>query len=143
MSETTISIVAFVCNWCSYAGADQAGGLRLSYSGHVKLVRVMCSGRVDPQFVMDSYKKGADGVMLLGCHPGDCHYRNGNIKAMRRSVLLERTLASFGIDPERFRLDWVAAGEAERFKDVVTEMTETIKRMGPLQLKGFVEIEEV
>lgn len=141
MPETTATIVAFVCNWCSYAGADQAGGLRLNYPGHVKLVRVMCSGRVDPQFVMNSFRKGAGGVMLLGCHPGDCHYRSGNIKAMKRFILLEQMLPAFGIDPKRFRLDWVAAGEAERFTEVVTEMTETIRNMAPLRLKGFVESE--
>jgi F420-non-reducing hydrogenase iron-sulfur subunit len=141
MPETTSTIIAFVCNWCSYAGADQAGGLRLDYPVNIKLVRVMCSGRVDPQFVMDSFRKGADGVMILGCHPGDCHYRNGNIKAMKRSILLEQMLPTFGIDRKRFRLDWVAAGEAERFKEVVTKMSETIKNIGPLHLKGFVESE--
>jgi len=141
MSDFNPKIVAFVCNWCSYAGADKAGGQKLEYSSNVKLIRVMCSGRVDPQFIMDAFRKGADGVMILGCHPGDCHYRTGNIKAMRRFKLLERMLGQFGIDKRRMKLDWVAAGEAERFREVANDMAETIKEIGPLQIKGFVESE--
>ena len=138
MSDFRPRIVAFVCNWCSYAGADKAGGNRLAYSSDVKLVRVMCSGRVDPQFILHAFRQGADGVLVLGCHPGDCHYREGNMKALRRMRLLERTLGQLGVDRRRLRLDWVAAGEAERFQTVANEMTETIQGLGPLRLPGFV-----
>ena len=141
MTETGFKpqVLAFVCNWCSYAGADNAGGLKLPYSADVKLIRVMCSGRVDPQFVLSAYREGADGVLILGCHPGDCHYRNGNIKAMRRFALLSRTMGQLGVDPRRLRLDWVAAGEGERFQKVVNEMADTVAELGPLQLRGAVE----
>lgn len=141
MSDFEPKIVAFVCNWCSYAGADNAGMQKLEYSDDVKLIRMMCSGRVDPQFVFDAFRKGADGVMILGCHPGDCHYRSGNMKAMKRFKLLEKMMSQFGIDSKRIKIDWVAAGEAERFRKVVNEMTETIKGIGPLYLKGYVESE--
>jgi len=123
----------------SYAGADKAGGQKLSYSPDVKLVRVMCSGRVDPQFVLQTFREGADGVLVLGCHPGDCHYRTGNIKALRRFRMLQKTLAQFGIDPARLRLDWVAAGESERFQKVAREMAEAVQALGPLALAGQVE----
>jgi F420-non-reducing hydrogenase iron-sulfur subunit len=141
MAEDEPTIVAFVCNWCSYAGADKAGGQKLAYPANVKLVRVMCSGRVDPQFVMQAFREGADGVMVLGCHPGDCHYRNGNHKALRRFKLFETMLSQFGIEKKRFRLDWVAAGEAAKFAAVTSEMTTTIKALGPLVLSGAVESE--
>jgi len=134
-------IVAFVCNWCSYAGADKAGSLKLDYSADVKLIRIMCSGRVDPQFVMDAFREGADGVMVLGCHPGDCHYRTGNIKAMKRFMLLEKMITQFGIDSNRLKLDWVAAGEAEQFQKVANTMVKSIKELGPLKIEGFVKSE--
>ncbi len=132
-------IIAIVCNWCSYGGADNAGAQKLAYPANVKLVRVMCSGRVDPQLVMQAFRKGADGVMVLGCHPGDCHYREGNYKAWRRFALFEKMLAQFGIAPGRFMLDWVAAGEGQKFQEVVTKMTETVRQLGPLHLTGSVE----
>ncbi|MFC1591045.1 hydrogenase iron-sulfur subunit [Thermodesulfobacteriota bacterium] len=138
MDKNSPTIIAFVCNWCSYAGADKAGGQRLSYPANIKLIRVMCTGRVDPQFVMGAFRTGADGVMILGCHPGDCHYRNGNIKALRRFVLLENMLLQFGVDKRRIKLDWVAAGEAERFQKLAKEMYKTIKAVGPLKLAGCV-----
>ncbi|MFC1586384.1 hydrogenase iron-sulfur subunit [Fibrobacterota bacterium] len=131
-------IIAFVCNWCSYAGADQAGGQKLSYPAGLRLIRVMCSGRVDPQFVMRAFREGADGVLVLGCHPGDCHYRNGNMKALRRFRLFETMLSQFGIDKERFRLDWVAAGEGRKFQELTTAMTEAVKSLGPVDIKGMV-----
>ena len=143
MSDFNPKIVAFVCNWCSYAGADKAGGQKLDYSSNVKLIRVMCSGRVDPQFVLDSFRKGADGVMVLGCHPGDCHYRSGNIKAMKRMKLLKKMMAQFGIEPERLVLDWVSAGESERFQKAADSMADIIGRLGPLKLKGHAEEEAV
>jgi F420-non-reducing hydrogenase iron-sulfur subunit len=132
-------IVAFVCNWCSYAGADQAGGQKLQYPASVKLVRVMCSGRVDPHFVMQAFREGADGVMVLGCHPGDCHYRNGNMKALRRFTLFKRMLAQLGIEEDRFMLDWVSAGEGKRFQELTTAMAETVTKLGALRLAGMVE----
>ncbi|MDD5675275.1 MAG: hydrogenase iron-sulfur subunit [Chitinivibrionales bacterium] len=134
-------IVAFVCNWCSYSGADKAGGQKLDYPANVKLIRVMCSGRVDPQFVMQAFREGADGVMVLGCHPGDCHYRSGNIKTLRRFALFEKMLAQLGIESGRFKLDWVAAGESKRFQEVATQMTETVKKLGSLSIRGYVESE--
>ena len=141
MTEKKTKVLAFLCNWCSYAGADQAGGKKLTYSPDVKLVRVMCSGRVDPQFVLSAFRQGADGVLILGCHPGECHYRSGNMKAKRRIQIMQMMLQQFGIDRRRLRLDWVAAGEAERFQTVANEMAETVAELGPLQLRGFVGAE--
>jgi F420-non-reducing hydrogenase iron-sulfur subunit len=141
MADFEPKILAFVCNWCSYAGADSAGGQKLDYPDNIKLIRVMCSGRVDPQFVLQAFRDGADGVMVLGCHPGDCHYRSGNIKALKRFMLFSQMLNQFGVESDRFLLDWVAAGEAERFRDVVTRMTDTVKKLGPLHIRGFVEQE--
>jgi F420-non-reducing hydrogenase iron-sulfur subunit len=141
MLNTNPQIIAFVCNWCSYAGADKAGGQKLAYPANVKLVRVMCSGRVDPQMVMNAFRQGADGVMVLGCHPGDCHYRNGNMKTLRRFTLFRKMLVQFGIDAKRFKLDWVSAGEGKRFQELAAEMTATITSLGPLHITGNVESE--
>lgn len=127
-------IVSFLCNWCSYEGADKAGGARLNYPANVRIIRVMCSGRVDPELVIQALKEGASGVLILGCHPGDCHYKKGNYKALRRAHLLKKTLKQLGIEEERVRLDWVAAGEGERFAKVANEMAETMKNLGPLEL---------
>jgi len=132
MNEPTI--VSFLCNWCSYEGADKAGGARLNYPANIRIIRVMCSGRVDPELVIQALKEGASGVLILGCHPGDCHYKTGNYKALRRAHLLKKTLKQLGIEEERVRLDWVAAGEGERFAKVANEMTETMKNLGPLDL---------
>jgi F420-non-reducing hydrogenase iron-sulfur subunit len=139
MDNFTPKIVAFVCNWCSYAGADGAGGQKLSYPSSVRLIRVMCSGRVDPQFVMEAFREGADGVMVLGCHPGDCHYRSGNMKAQRRFHIFSTILAQMGIDRKRFLLDWVAAGEGKRFAELAKRMHEQVVKLGPLSLNGRVE----
>ena len=125
-------IVGFLCNWCSYTGADLAGTSRLKYAPNVRPIRVMCSGRVDPTFVLKAFAEGADGVLVAGCHPGDCHYMTGNYKTMRRIPLLKKLLEQFGVEPERLRLEWVSASEGERFKEVVDEMTETIRKLGPL-----------
>ncbi len=125
-------IVGILCNWCSYTGADLAGTSRMKYLPNVRVVRVMCSGRVDPTFVLKALAEGADGVLIAGCHPGDCHYDNGNIKTMRRMPLLEKMLGQFGIEPERVRLEWVSASEGEKFKEVVDDMTEKIRKLGPL-----------
>jgi len=132
MNEPTI--VSFLCNWCSYEGADKAGGARLNYPANIRIIRVMCSGRVDPELVIQALKEGASGVLILGCHPGDCHYKKGNYKALRRAYLLKKTLKQLGIEEERVRLDWVAAGEGERFAEIANEMAETMKNLGPLEL---------
>jgi len=125
-------IVGFMCNWCAYRGADLAGTSRMKSAPNVRTVRVMCSGRVDPQLVEKAFQLGADGVLILGCHPGDCHYSEGNYKAARRISLLKKMMAQFGIEDERIRLDWVSASEGDRFKKTVNEMTEQIRALGPL-----------
>lgn len=128
-------IVAFFCNWCTYTAADLAGTARMEYAPNVRVVRIMCSGRLDPQFVMTALRKGADGVLIGGCHPGDCHYQEGNYKALRRFTLLKRLLADLGIDPERVRLEWIAASEGDKVQRVINEMTEAVRRLGPLRLE--------
>ncbi|MBN1586722.1 MAG: hydrogenase iron-sulfur subunit [Candidatus Omnitrophica bacterium] len=127
-------IVAFFCNWCTYTAADLAGVSRMKYAANVRIIRVMCSGRIDPQFVMEAFAKGADGVLIGGCHPGDCHYIEGNYKALRRVRLLNRLLKSMGIEQERFRLEWISASEGEKVQRVVNEMVDQIKKLGPLGL---------
>ena len=122
-------IVGILCNWCSYTGADLAGTSRIKYAPNVRVVRVMCSGRVDPTFILKAFADGADGVLVAGCHPGDCHYIEGNYKTIRRMALLKRMLAQYGIEPERFRLEWVSASEGPRFAQVITDMTEKVKAL--------------
>lgn len=129
-------IVGFMCNWCAYRGADLAGTSRMKCAPNVRTVRVMCSGRVDPQLVVKALQLGADGVLILGCHPGDCHYAEGNYKAARRIALLKKMLAQFGIEDERVRLDWVSASEGDRFKKIVNEITEQVRVLGPLLRNG-------
>ncbi len=129
------TIVGFLCNWCSYTGADLAGTSRVKYAPNVRSIRVMCSGRVEPTFVIKALYEGADGVLIAGCHPGDCHYQEGNYKALRRYRLLRRVLPEYGIEPERVRLEWVAASEGERFAKIVDEFTEQIRVLGPLDIK--------
>lgn len=129
-----VKLLTFVCNWCSYGGADQAGGLKVAYPAGVRLVKVMCSGRVDPQMILKGFREGADGVLVLGCHPGDCHYKSGNYSAQKRMLLLEPMLGQFGIEQERFQLNWVSAGEGERFGKVVNEMYAKVASLGPLHL---------
>ncbi|OGS17137.1 MAG: methyl-viologen-reducing hydrogenase subunit delta [Elusimicrobia bacterium RIFOXYA2_FULL_50_26] len=126
-------IVAFLCNWCSYEGADSAGGQRRDVPANIRVIRVMCSGRVDPQFVMKAFSEGADGVMILGCHPGDCHYKEGNYKALRRARALEKLLQQFGIEKERFQLDWVSASEGEKFAHITSVMVGQVRKLGPLK----------
>jgi F420-non-reducing hydrogenase iron-sulfur subunit len=129
-------IVGFLCNWCSYTGADLAGTARIKYSPNIRSIRVMCSGRVDPVFVMKAFAEGADGVLIAGCHPGDCHYQEGNYKALRRYLLLKRILPEYGIDAGRLRLEWIAASEGERFAQVVNEFTEQVRTLGPMNFKA-------
>ena len=127
-------IVAFFCNWCTYTAADLAGVSRLRHAPNARIIRAMCSGRVDPQFILDAFSKGADGVLVGGCHPGDCHYMEGNYKALRRMKLLKRMLNGMGIEEKRFRLEWISASEGERVKTVINEMTEQVRALGPLGL---------
>ena len=127
-------ILGFLCNWCSYTGADLAGTARMKYPPNMRGIRVMCSGRVDPGFIFDAFRNGADGVLICGCHPGDCHYAEGNYKCARRIPLTQRLLKDLGIDPKRLRLEWVSASEGQRFQEVVTEFTEQLKALGPLEL---------
>ena len=129
-------IIALCCNWCSYAGADLAGVSRLQYPPNIRIIRVMCSGMVHPNIVIDALTKGADGVLMCGCHPGDCHYLEGNLKAEARAEAIKLMLQDFGIEEERFRLEWVSASEGGRFAQVVTEMTEEIKQLGPSPYKS-------
>lgn len=125
-------IIGFLCNWCAYAGADLAGVSRIQYPPNIIIIRVMCSGRIDPAFVLEAFKDGADGVLVAGCHlPSDCHYISGNFKAMRRINLLKKVLKQFGIEPERVRLEWISASEGDKFATVVRDMVEEIKRLGP------------
>jgi len=128
-------IVGFLCNWCSYAGADLAGVSRIQYPPNLRIIRVMCSGRVDPAFVLEAFRSGADGVLLSGCHPGDCHYIAGNYKAQRRGILLKKLLEQFGLEPQRLRIEFVSASEGAKFAAVVKEMVEDIKKLGPSPLK--------
>ena len=131
-------IIGFLCNWCSYAGADLAGVSRIQYPPNIRIIRVMCSGRIDPAFVLEAFKDGADGVLVAGCHlPSDCHYISGNFKAMRRINLLKRVLKDFGIEPERLRLEWVSASEGDKWAAVVRSMVEDLKKLGPSQVKAM------
>ena len=125
-------VVAFFCNWCTYLAADLAGTSRLRYAPNARVVRVMCSGRIDPQFVLDAFARGADGVLIGGCHPGDCHYQEGNYKCLRRFRLLKRLAGQMGIEDDRLRLEWISASEGERVKTVVNDLVGKIVMLGPL-----------
>jgi len=132
-------IVAFFCNWCTYTAADLAGVSRMKYAPNMRTIRLMCSGRVDPQFVLEAFAKGADGVLIGGCHPGDCHYISGNHKCLRRFEMLRRLVRDMGIEAGRLRLEWIAASEGEKLKNVVNEMVEDVRALGPLDLPGRFE----
>jgi F420-non-reducing hydrogenase iron-sulfur subunit len=127
------NIIGFLCNWCSYAGADLAGTSRIQYPPNLKVIRVMCSGRVNPIFVINALQQGADGVLIGGCHPGDCHYERGNYLARRRIAVLKNLLEYTGIDPRRVRMTWVSAAEGNKFAEVVKEVTEDVRKLGPMQ----------
>ena len=129
-------ILALACNWCSYAGADLAGISRCQYPTNVRIIRVMCSGMVHPNLVIEALTKGADGLIMCGCHPGDCHYQDGNLKAERRAEAITLMLQDFGIEEERFKLAWVSASEGPQFAKLMTEFTEQIKRLGPSPYKS-------
>jgi F420-non-reducing hydrogenase iron-sulfur subunit len=132
-------IVAFFCNWCTYLAADLAGTSRLKYAPNTRVIRVMCSGRIDPQFILDAFAKGADGVLIGGCHPGDCHYQEGNYKALRRFHVLKRMVKEMGIEEDRLRLEWISAAEGDRVKVVINDMVEKVRALGPLKIKAPVE----
>jgi len=131
----TPKIVGFLCNWCSYAGADLAGIARLKYPASMKVIRVMCSGRVDPLFVLRAFLMGADGVLVAGCHPGDCHYLTNNYYARRRFALLENTFESLGLESDRIRLSWISASQGDKFQRTNIEFTEVLQGKGPNPVK--------
>ena len=124
-------IIAFLCNWCTYTGADLAGTSRLQYPPNVRIIRLMCSGAVDPIYVLKADLAGVDGVLIGGCHPGDCHYVSGNYKTRRRVILLKRALSEIGIDPRRVHLEWISASEGGKFKETITSYVELIRQLGP------------
>jgi len=139
MEEFKPTIVSFLCNWCSYTGADLAGTSRMTYAPNIRVIRVMCSGRVDPTFVLTAFNEGADGVLICGCHPGDCHYHEGNYKCLRRYHLLQKYLQQMGIHKDRLRLAWVSASEGKQFAKLADEMTETVTALGPCKIKEVME----
>lgn len=124
-------IIGFLCNWCSYTGADLAGVSRIQYPANIRIIKVMCSGRVNPQFVLKAFQEGADGVLVSGCHPGDCHYIEGNYHARRKLTLLKDLLEFMGVDSSRFQMSWVSASEGQKFAEVVSKFTDQIKQLGP------------
>lgn len=126
-------IVAFLCNWCSYAGADLAGVSRIQYPPNIRVIRVPCSGRVNPLYIIKALQNGIDGVLVSGCHPGDCHYISGNLVARRKFALLKNFLTYIGIDPERIQFSWVSAAEGERFAKTVVKVTEDVRKLGPIK----------
>lgn len=135
-------IIGFTCNWCSYRAADLAGTARVKYAPNIRLIRLMCSGRLDPTFVLKAFAGGADGVMMTGCHPGECHYIEQNYKFMRRFYLLRRTLAAMGIEPERIKLVWASAAEGVHLAEEINSFTEVIRNLGPLNWPGNLDVLE-
>jgi len=133
-------IIGFLCNWCAYAGADLAGTSRIQYPPNIHIIRVMCSGRVDPTFILEAFKNGADGVLVAGCHlPSDCHYLTGNFQAEKRMLLLKKVLSELGLEPERLKLEWISASEGEKFAAVVRNMVSTLKKLGPSPFKNGID----
>jgi F420-non-reducing hydrogenase iron-sulfur subunit len=136
MLEFEPKIIGFLCNWCSYAGADLAGVSRIQYPPNIRVIRVMCSGRVDPVIVLEMFANGADGILVMGCHPGECHYLEGNLYAERRIKMLKKLIACAGLESERLRLEWVSAAEGARFADIVKDFTNQLKSLGRSPLAG-------
>jgi len=131
-AEYEPKLVGFLCNWCSYAGADLAGVSRFQYPPNLRVIRVMCSGRVHPAYILEAFKDGADGVLVAGCHiPTDCHYISGNFKAQRRVAMVKKLMEQLGIEPERLRLEWISAAEGDKFAKTIRDMTADLKRLGP------------
>jgi len=137
------TIVAFLCNWCAYTGADLAGTSRLRYAPNIRIIRIMCSGRIEPTFILKAFKEGADGVLVCGCHPGDCHYQEGNYKCLRRFKLVHKFVQQMGIEKERLQLEWISASEGKQFAELVNSMTKTLLMLGPNKLKSTLEIEHL
>jgi F420-non-reducing hydrogenase iron-sulfur subunit len=133
-------IVAFLCKWCSYTGADLAGTSRMQYKPNVRAIRVMCSGRIEPTFVLRAFRKGADGVLICGCHPGDCHYQEGNYRCLRRYHLLKKYIEQMGIEPGRLKLEWISASEGKQYTELVNSFTQTISDLGPCKVKQTMEV---
>jgi len=133
-------IIAFLCKWCSYTGADLAGTSRMEYAPNVHAIRVMCSGRIEPTFVLRAFRQGADGVLICGCHPGDCHYQEGNYRCLRRFHLLQKYIQQMGIEPERLKLEWISASEGKQYAELVNSFTQTIKELGHCQVKETMEV---
>jgi len=137
-------ILVFCCNWCSYAGADLAGVSRFQYPPNIRIVRVMCSGRVEPTFILNAFKNGIDGVLITGCHIGDCHYISGNEYAQVRMEHLKKLLKSLGIEEDRFRLHWISASEGKQFAELITDFTDSVKKLGESKIPkklGLIELE--
>jgi F420-non-reducing hydrogenase iron-sulfur subunit len=139
MSDWEPKIVGFCCNWCTYGGADTAGVGRMQYPPSIRIIRVMCSGRIEPSLILKAFSEGADGVFVGGCHLADCHYDSGNYKWQRRAKFLEELLPEFGIEKERFRFEWISASEGEKFQKTMIEVYNTVKTLGPLKLKEKLE----
>jgi coenzyme F420-reducing hydrogenase delta subunit len=131
MSDFEPTIIAFLCNWCAHVAADTAGIARYKQKPNVRVIRVLCSGMVDPSYVLKAFAKGADAVLVGGCHPGDCHYISGNFKAMRRAPLLNRLLTELGVEKGRFRLEWIAASDAPQYAEIINQMSEEVRNLGP------------
>jgi F420-non-reducing hydrogenase iron-sulfur subunit len=138
MNDFEPKVIVFCCNWCSYAGADLAGTSRLKIKPNFRVIRTMCSGRVEPSFIFHAFAKGADGVMVAGCHPGDCHYSSGNYKARRRIILLKNMLPQLGIESDRLRLEWISASEGVKFRSAVNEFIDKVTELGPIALNSGV-----
>lgn len=128
-------IVGFLCNWCSYAGADKAGTMQEPYAPNLHIIRVMCTGRIDPQFILKAFEKGADGIIVLACHPGDCHYKEGNYRAFQRYKMLLKVLSQFGIEEERCIFNYVSASEGDQFIQLINSVSERLKQLGPFKDK--------
>src|ERR1035437_1958005 len=133
-------IIAFLCKWCSYTGADLAGTSRMEYKPNVRIVKIMCSGRIEPTFVLKTFAKGADGVLLCGCHPGDCHYQEGNYRCLRRYELLQKYITQMGIETERLKPEWISASEGKQFAELIDSFTETVTELGPSKIKETLNI---
>jgi F420-non-reducing hydrogenase iron-sulfur subunit len=141
MSDYEPKIVGFLCNWCSYAGADLAGVSRFQYPTNLRIIRVMCSGRVHTSHIMEAFKEGADGVLVAGCHPpNDCHYISGNLKAARRVAMLKKLMKQLGVNKKRLKLEWISAAEGEKFARIITEFTKELKDIGPNPMKQEVTV---
>jgi len=133
-------IVAFLCNWCSYPGADLAGISRMEYKASIRAIRLMCSGRIEPAFILRAFTRGADGILICGCHPGDCHYQEGNYHCLRRFLLLQRYIEQMGIEKERLKLEWISASEGKQFAELVNSFTEAITDLGPSKIKETMKV---